>query len=44
MKKESWKTDKKDGIKVTPLQKKNQQFIKSQSEWNIERCIKLQII
>ncbi len=44
MKKEK-KTDKKDIVKeITIVTEENQQNLSSQSEWNIERCIKLQII
>ncbi len=37
------KTDKKDSIKVTIVTEENQQIYQSQSEWNIERCIRLQL-
>ena len=39
------RTDKKDGIKVTIVtEEKSNRIYQSQSEWNIERCIKLQVI
>ncbi len=43
MKKERKQT-RRNGIKVTIVEENPTEFIKVKSEWNIERCIKLQIM